>query len=560
MRNIIKTYLMLLLFCSAAISAHAQKWLWAYSGGSNQLNMPDRGFGLALGEKDTIFNLGAFSEQLKLDVNHNMGLSVARFIAKYAPDGTPIASSLIKRISSGGVARALGFGSFNKKNFFVSGDIDGSYYFDTVIASGGGGGYIAKFDKNTRCKWVKTAVSDDVQSMAFDDRGSMYIIGTLTSSTTQIDTFKLYNSATVIGGGYIPWAYTAKLDSDGKCVWIKQSYGKMQIRHIVQGNNNLFYCGDIDSCVAFGNAINNTTYCPNGYFLMQLDTLGNVRWFNPLKKLNGVAGYSSIGVDKNGNCYAAGNFNGNIDLVSDIIYKKGGGSLESFIIKYKPDGSVAWNRQIYGDSVVSINYVHTNDAGYTYIAGRFSGTAIFDKDTVRARAGTDTETLERNMFIARYDANGNYLGVKTVFNAFAEDITTDDSGNAIVTGRIRSGTTRFDDIERTSNGGDDYFVAKLSAITGSSSTVKAVTLNDKLMIYANPNRGNFTIDVPQSIASNTTAHLQIYNTAGSLIKDETVDISSSIISIDLGTVSKGLYTVTLSGSNFKKFTGKVMVE
>ncbi|HRP40057.1 MAG TPA: T9SS type A sorting domain-containing protein [Chitinophagales bacterium] len=556
MKTINQTYLILLLLFMA-VSAYAQKWQWAHSGGSSELNMPDQGFDLAFGEKDTILNLGVFSGQLQLDNNYNLGPSVASFIAKYTPDGRPIASSLIRRFSSGGVVRTLGLRSFSKTDFYVYGDIYGSYYFDTILATGGGGGYVAKFDAYTRCEKIKTGISDGIQAITFDNRGNMYITGPIKNSIAMIDTFRMYNNSITIGGGPSPWAYMAKLDSNGKCIWVKQSYGRMGFGRTAMVNNNLYGIVSIDSCVIFGSE----TYCPTGSFLMQLDTSGKAKWFSPLKQLSGGSVYSGIGVDKIGNCYVAGNFDGNIGLLKDTIYKSGKGTLEVFLIKYKPDGSVAWHRQIYSDSIVGIRGIHTNDAGYTYIVGIFSGTAVFGNDVIRAKPGTDTvKTAARNMFIARYDADGNYLGVKTVYNAIANNITTDDSGSAIVTGSIHLGTTHFDDIERTSNGGDDYFVAKLSAITGNNNTIKEATLNDKLLIYTNPNSGTFTIEVPASIAANTTAHLQIYNTAGSLIKSETVYISNSTIGVDIGTVQKGLYTVTITGSDAKKFTGKVMVE
>jgi len=546
MQTINKIFL-IFLFLFIAINAHAQKWLWAHSDGYNDIP-PEYGSYVLTGNNDDIYLLNYESYTFPSSAGFQVGWK--RFIKQWTRGGQLISSF---QLYDGSSATIKGLSKNNRGNFFLYGSVIGNgFSFDNVQVPGSSGGYIAKFNSDNRCEWVKTGRANDVKSVAFDDKNNMYVTGAVTNSITSIDTFKLQNM------GNSSLMYIAKLDSNANCLWVKQSFGgRNEFSQVLKSGEYLYARGYIvDSCTVF----DNNAYCHNGSFLMQLDTSGKVRWYNTLKKISGTGGYAGIGADKSSNCYAAGNFNGIVSLGSDTLYRKIG-TLVSFLAKYKPDGIIAWHRDITSDSAVTITHIHTNDAGYTYITGRFAGTTIFGKDTVTAKPVFNlSRTLECNMFIARYDANGNCLGVKTVYNAVATHITTDDSGNAIVTGSIRPGTTYFDAIQRTSNGGDDYFVAKLSAITGGNSSIKTPVVDNKLMIYANPNRGNFTIDVPKSIVTNTTAHLQIYNTAGSLIKDETVDISGTKINVDLGTVLKGLYTVSLSGNTFKTFTGKVMVE
>lgn len=538
-------YATLFLAFIVIISAHAQKWQWAYSDGLNG-GAPDEGYCVLAGNNNNNVYLYG-TERFQSAGGPTTGL---RFVKEFTKDGQPTKSFPLSY--TGGIIRRLS--KDNGSNIFLYGSIIDVYYFDTIrVSDGPNNGYIAKINGNNRCEWVKAKRANDVKSVAFDDENNMYVTGRVVYSTTYIDTFELHNT----GSG--SQMFIAKLDSNANCLWVKQSFGgNNEFTQVLVSGKYIYTRGYlVDTCTNF----DNNTYCSNDYFLMQLDMSGKVQWFNPLKKLSGMAGYGGMGVDRNGNCYATGVFYGITSFGKDTLFKKGKGMYEAFLVKHKPDGSVAWHRQIYSDSAVSINCSHTNDAGYTYIAGKFSGKTIFGRDTVIAKPVFNlSRTLDCNMFIARYDANGNYLGVKTVFNAIANDITTDDSGCAIVTGSIHSGTTHFDDIERTSKGNDDYFVAKLSAITGNNNTIKEATLNDKLLIYTNPNSGTFTIEVPASIAANTTAHLQIYNTAGSLIKSETVYISNSTIGVDIGTVQKGLYTVTITGSDAKKFTGKVMVE
>jgi|GEM_PF-3311998 hypothetical protein len=542
-----------LLVTNSAIQA--QSWQWAHSGGGSINVPPDQGLGVVAGSNDTIYAFGIFNVELQLDSHYNVGNKSSYFIAQYTPSGQPVKSALIKRANSNpGGATAFNFNTDKDHNLYVSGDISNTYTFDTLEVTGGGG-YVAKFNSKVKVEWVKF-LADINYAVSGDNQKNIYSVGSVIDNVGYIDTFALHNP----GGTLKPKMYLAKLDSTGKCQWVKQSYGTgahTGFRDIKVSGNNVYASGFmVDSCASF----DNNSYCINAGFLMNTDTNGSLQWLSHLSRLSGGASFSSIGTDASSNCYTAGGFDGTIVVGNDTIYKQSGVRV-ALLMKYNPAGTILWKRQIYGDSVIFVNSSHTDISGNTYLTGTFSGTAIFGNDTVTATAGTDTfKTINRNMFITRYDANGNYLGVKTVYNATPESITTDTYGNAIVTGSIKTGTTYFDTIQRTSRGGEDYFVAKLSAITGGSSSIKTPLADNKLMIYANPNRGNFTIDVPKSIVTNTTAHLQIYSTAGSLIKDETVDISGSTISVDLGTVLKGLYTVTLSGSGFKKFTGKVMVE
>lgn len=542
-------YATLFLVLIVTISTYAQKWQWAYSDGNND-SPPEYGSRVLAGNNGDIYFLG--TESYSFSSSQGDVVIFNRFIQKRTSDGQFISNfsvHKVKQSNSGASMERLS--KDNGSNIFLCGSIYDEYVFDTIKVSGGTDGYIAKINGNNRCEWVKTKRANDVKSVAFDDENNMYITGRVVGNT-YIDTFELHNT----GSGSL--MFIAKLDSNANCLWVKQSFGgNNEFTQVLVSGQYIHTWGYLaDTCTVF----DNDAYCPTGSFLMQLDMSGKVQWFNSFKKLSGAGGYNGMGVDKNGNSYSTGNFNGIICLGSDTLYKRDG-MIEAFLVKHKPGGSVAWHRQIYSDSTVRISCIHTNDEGYTYIAGKFSGKTVFGKDTVIAKPVFNlSRTLDCNMFIARYDADGNYLGVKTVFNAIANDITTDDSGCAIVTGSIHSGTTYFDYIERTSKGNDDYFVAKLSAITGNNNTIKEATLNDKLLIYTNPNSGTFTIEVPASIAANTTAHLQIYNTAGSLIKSETVYISNSTIGVDIGTVQKGLYTVTITGSDAKKFTGKVMVE
>jgi len=92
------------------------------------------------------------------------------------------------------------------------------------------------------------------------------------------------------------------------------------------------------------------------------------------------------------------------------------------------------------------------------VTGSFKGTVTFGDTTLSA--GLDTD-----IFIAKYDANGNFLWAVQAGgtgNDSGNGIVTDGSGNSIVIGGF-SGTATFGDTTLTSASGSNIFIAKIDS-------------------------------------------------------------------------------------------------
>jgi hypothetical protein len=171
---------------------------------------------------------------------------------------------------------------------------------------------------------------------------------------------------------------------------------------------------------------------------------------------------NSIAVDVSGNCYITGCFQGTADfdpgagtaLLTPV------GSMDIFFAKYDANGNYLWAKNIGNGSGYSIALDST---GNCYITGWFSGIADFDPG-----AGTALLTSIGNadIFIAKYDANGNYIWAKSIGstdNDIGNSIVVDGRGNCYITGYFQ-GTADFDPgagtALLTSIGGADIFFAK----------------------------------------------------------------------------------------------------
>ncbi len=113
-----------------------------------------------------------------------------------------------------------------------------------------------------------------------------------------------------------------------------------------------------------------------------------------------------------------------------------------------------WAKGIGGSGDDRGNVVRLDASGNIYIAGSFSETVDFDPGVGVSNL---TSTGEMDLFVAKYDANGNFLWVQSDGNIYDDlvlDMAVDASGNAHITGY---GEIVSDGSERA------MFVAKLDA-------------------------------------------------------------------------------------------------
>jgi hypothetical protein len=183
-----------------------------------------------------------------------------------------------------------------------------------------------------------------------------------------------------------------------------------------------------------------------------LDTAGHSKWVTYCRA-QGIGYFVFSGAAGN-SFYVAGEFSGPTYVANDTLRLTGSAVTNSFIAKYDSNAHIIWLHRIYCDSIMTCSG-KTDAEGYTYLIGSYSGRAAFGNDTITAVSTND-------MFIARYDPDGNYMWSKTVPNGNCSSIATDTAGNLYISGYLGLGTINFDTITVTSGSADNFFVAKLS--------------------------------------------------------------------------------------------------
>ncbi len=167
-----------------------------------------------------------------------------------------------------------------------------------------------------------------------------------------------------------------------------------------------------------------------------------------------------IANDKSGNIYLAGKYEMNAKFSGVTLPCQGNHDI--YVAKYSPSGSLTWIRTAGG---VSGDYAHALacDGNYVYITGEIEGTGtikfIGSSITLAGKGSND-------IMLAKYDLNGNLLWAKSagsIYDDKPQGVACDNAGNVYVTGYFNNkavfgGTTTI-----TGFGGYDMFLAKYDA-------------------------------------------------------------------------------------------------
>jgi gliding motility-associated-like protein len=143
-----------------------------------------------------------------------------------------------------------------------------------------------------------------------------------------------------------------------------------------------------------------------------------------------------VSSDPLGNYYVTGYFNNNATFGNTTLASNGNSDI--FIAKYDPFGYVQWAKHAGGSNADRANSIKTDSAGNSYVTGTFYGSAKFDNTTINSVGNS------QDVFIAKYDINGNLIWVRSVGGADTETsygITYDKDGNVIVTGQFQGVST-----------------------------------------------------------------------------------------------------------------------
>lgn len=419
-------FFFILIGCLAFNHAIAQvNYKWVKSISSTGLGN-DKGYSIAVDDSGFVYVTGSFGGGIAPADFNPFGTPVPLigsgasncFLAKYNANGDCVWAKVLDAYnsSSGSLGKSIAIDTAG--NVYIAGAFFGTVDFNTssqisyVSSSGDVDGFVAKYDSNGNFKWVRSegGLSFDIaNSVALDITGNVYVAGVFKSSNFESQ-----------GGGGVQFS-------------------------------------------AMGNF--------EDMFFAKYDSAGVFQWSNPI----GDAGRdiaSTITIDKSGNAYLTGSFQGSVD------FDPGPGTTTQialgtedaiFFAKYNSFGGYVISQKLSGSSGSGLGTsIAVDTAGKFYLTGAFSGTIDFDPIGGQSR----TSLGAKDIFYAKYNQVGEYefanrIGTpatSVIDSAIGSCIVVDNEGEIYITGSFQ-GDADFDpstgdDTHTSGSDGGDIFFAK----------------------------------------------------------------------------------------------------
>lgn len=463
-------YSLIFLFAGNLTStAQKSEWTWAKGAGGSK---HDYGTKIATDLAGNVYLTGCFISDTisfggKTITNSGKGSSDV-FVVKFDASGKLLWSAGI-----GGSAddRGLSVCADNSGNAWLIGDFE-SYAISvgdhTIINAGGSDVFIAHFDPSGNVLWASGAggrgneISADITA---DQDGNATITGTFESPVIAFGSSGLTNKSRSDTSDI----FVAHFDASGKVLWAKGLGGfsnESSSTVIADKQGNIYLTGVFASDeIKFDETVL-TNRSPVGFygdvFISKYLPSGEVAWAKSIGGTRYDKG-TGISIDEQGNVFLTGwfksdsiNFGCSVVKCTTLSGPENENAGDVFIAKYDSDGKPLWARRAGGMARDYGFSIATDAKGEVYLSG------VFQVNFTRYGDITLRDATYKDIFITKYDVNGNELWGKSLYGAaMGHNITTDASGNVYLTGVFNSSEMKFSHTTLNNAGEGDIFLAKL---------------------------------------------------------------------------------------------------
>lgn len=260
----------------------------------------------------------------------------------------------------------------------------------------------------------------------------------------------------------------------------------------------------------------------------------------------GTSSAEAVTVDSSGNIYIAGYSNDTVDFdpgPNEVLLKAGNDDI--YLAKYDSQGNYLWAHVFWSSGWNYAKHIKIDNNGDIIIAGYATSFADFDPGAGVNYLGSNA--TPNYIYIAKYDANGNYIWAKEMggnYGAFIGSLDIDYNNNILITGHfyesidmdpgigtayLASNQTGIFTAKYNSNG--NYVWANCISGIGNLGESFSVKCSKSGYVYVAGLFGN-TVDFDPGagtsmITANTTCDRFFlkYNTAGNLVWVRSFDVN-----------------------------------
>ena len=331
--------------------------------------------------------------------------------------------------------------------------------------------YLAKYDSAHQLLWFKHLMGSSnnyANDIELDNNGNIVVCGSFVRDVDFDPSASQYvlNSTTYNNSD----GFVAKYTPNGQLIWAKQVGGNSvdgAEALCIDNQNNIYITGGFSDTVNFTGSFSASSIISTGFqdpYLVKLDASGNFDWAFSIPG-SGLPGYGmALELAHDGNVILGGVFNNTVDFDPSfsIAPLSTTGNLDAFIAKYSTSGNYLWAKNFGSTYEDKLYDIAISSSGNIYTSGYFQSTADFDPSS---SASTQSSNGGKDLFVAKYDALGNYKWAHGFGNSStdqAEGIDLDGSENVYLGGYFvnqvdfdpGSGTANM-----TSTGGDAFLVS-----------------------------------------------------------------------------------------------------
>ena len=411
----------------------------------------------------------------------------------------------------------------------------------------GRGGFLGRFDYNGNCMWMRFSNHARFISIALTNEGDLLVTSdSLASLAADSVIFFGEPDITLPKGPAV-----VKYSSDGELIW-GRSMGMKHTGWVHFRNDTVYYVG----CSALtsqadllGTAFPANT--ENAMVLAAMDTTcTTVYWRRDLNATEFIYKRSGF-VNENGYTFC-GVYRGSLYLPEDTIIAT---VTTPLIMRFGPQGSL-----------IKVFDIHMGPNGHSFggnVVPTVQNELIVTLDHLNAlnvsgHAFNTANTMTRGIVLLKLSDDGEVLGY---LHAGPTSSSVPISHRTLDGGIIFTTTTGFTQFTLSNNipvngGQDDILLAKINLPT---SIAPKFNNSGQLLIYANPNAGTCTIELPQELTRERDLWLRIYDSSGNLVQQSRLAVEQDLIKLDITAQARGSYLAEV-GNGRVKYSGMIIFE
>lgn len=308
-----------------------------------------------------------------------------------------------------------------KDSFYLWGSFAGTIDFDLGssvhnLTSINGGFYIAKYDSLGSFIWAKkiegTPYNNQfyrwARTIKIGADGDIYVTAQFEGS---FDLDPDTNNTAILSSSLFS-TFVAKYKNNGHFVWAKQIGGSGIITAAdtkVDDSGCVYFTGEFNGSIDFDpdTSANIITAVSSfrDHYICKLDTNGRLDFVKTIAAGQGILRSHKLDVDKFGNIYLSGTFQGTIDFDVDTstFIMTALNSLDAFLLKLGINGTFISANQIQGPKQETIRDILIDDNNNVIICGEFRSDSIDIDFTQNSTYRYSNNSNSYNTFIAKFD-------------------------------------------------------------------------------------------------------------------------------------------------------------